>query len=68
MQPTDTQSAERALEDIDRKRRRLADERHQLLNEWPRPADADARLTRISGEQAELSERADAIHAEFGTT
>ncbi len=54
MQPTDTQSAERAVEAAPREVGVLA--------------DADARLTRISGEQAELSERADAIHAEFGTT
>lgn len=33
---------------------RLADERHSLLSQTPRPADADDRLAAISGRQAEL--------------
>ncbi len=63
--PTDQASAERALADIAAEQTRLANRRHKLTSEWPRPADFDGQLAEISGRQAELRELDDKINSEW---
>ncbi len=64
---TEEGRALRALEEIDAERVALANELHKLVTTTPRPADADDRIAAITGRQAELKEKADAIHSEHGT-